>query len=113
MGHDSHLAVCCSVVGTTPQPVTFRRLACIDGSFIIYAELLKLVSPFYLDLTYEQHFGSGGFTAPVGRVTKRWKEESLLALPTLYKYYIKNLEKFQIFKGERLSHLRYQSVLYA
>lgn len=39
---------------------------------------------------------AGGFTASVGRGTKNWKEESFLALPTLYKYYIKNLRIFQI-----------------
>ena len=39
---------------------------------------------------------AGGFTAPVGRVTKKRKEESFLALPTLYIYYIKDFLNFQI-----------------
>ena len=33
-------------IRTTPQPVAFRRLACIDGRVSIYTELLKSVSPF-------------------------------------------------------------------
>ena len=52
-GHDSLLAVCCM-----PQPTagagSLPVIGYTDGSFLYPYKLIRSVSPFYLDLTYER-----------------------------------------------------------
>ena len=46
---------------------------------------------------------AGVFTIKAGRESQKGERIIPFSLPTLYKYYILNLRKIQIFKGEKLS----------
>lgn len=79
-------------IQTTPQPVTFRRLALHRRKLHYLCRIVKAGLILYPDLTYGHWRCSGQclgvFTALVGRVTKERKEESpQLSRPCIYIIY--------------------------